>query len=772
MPHQNHNETPVSTPKRDPVRSRAGCMSDKQYRGILKRRGLTHTEAARIIGCDLATSYRYANGDRKIPGSVEGLLRLHERSRAVAVDGESLPSKRDHSSSPPEKVTETNGNVVQFLRPVDVNLDKWFRGEIKYEERQVLTAATERFHKRYGTLNELVIDILDGKTTVTEREIHPSVLIAAVASVVPSTRSRGAKPIPGATRTTAGTTVQTLEPAQSPSLRRQLSELCYTDHAISNMNPAEGHERVIKAIPPENLGVALELAGVGIPVFPARVHLEDGKWKKVPYIKGWQHGSTDQQQIKSWWREYPDAVAGIALGGAGLIVIDADRHGGPDGVAALDALVAERGPLPVGPVTRTAGNGLHFIFRQPDGEQLGNGTGCLPKGVDVRGAGGWIVAPGSTRPDGAMWAPTEGSPALIDAYFTGFIPTLPTWLVDMIRSPRPAKEREETRPQEERSTTSRATSDLRGMAYAETALADRAAELAQARLGERNNLANGIAYRMATMAARGWIDRNTVFNALFNACERNGLVDEDGEDCVRRTLSSGFNRGMLKPHSDLPDRLRQPRQRSSTDHDDMQFLRFQSEVRALFRSRFPYETDKAVEEADARIAEITSTDRRQRGIALQATFEECKELKFKAWGRRRGPRFPSTFLPCDVSEDKVKAWRKAEKNAADKATKAKRRIEKKAQQASVNDLDDKASAVHAYLQDHPGQQSIDDIDQGVKDSRAFKNLKSGSRKNALRRLITPPLGKVSPLAPFIRLTTVTAKNGGPKIMVEVRKNET
>ena len=48
----------------------------------------------------------------------------------------------------------------------------------------------------------------------------------------------------------------------------------------------------------------------------------------------------------------------------------------------------------------TAGGGFHYFFRQPVGSLLGNRRGSLPDGVDVRGAGGWIVAPGSTRPDG------------------------------------------------------------------------------------------------------------------------------------------------------------------------------------------------------------------------------------------------------------------------------------------------------------------------------------------------------------------------------------
>jgi hypothetical protein len=185
-----------------------------------------------------------------------------------------------------------------------------------------------------------------------------------------------------------------------------------------------------------NLAAALQLAEAGVPIFPARVFWDgqSGKWQKQPLVKRWQKAATtDHVQIKAWFHRHPDAVPGIELGRANLIVIDADRHGGPDGVAALDALAAQNGGLPVGPVTNTAGGGIHRIFRQPIGETLGNRRGSLPAGIDVRGAGGWIVAPGSVRPDGAMWSAAEGTPPLAKAFQAGTIPAIPDWIIALIR---------------------------------------------------------------------------------------------------------------------------------------------------------------------------------------------------------------------------------------------------------------------------------------------------------------------------------------------------
>ena len=88
-----------------------------------------------------------------------------------------------------------------------------------------------------------------------------------------------------------------------------------------------------------NLKVALDLARAGLPIFPARVYQKSGsdKWQKKPLVDQWQKvATTDPEQIRKWWRGHPYAVPGIELGQlCGLVVIDADRHGGPDGVAAF-----------------------------------------------------------------------------------------------------------------------------------------------------------------------------------------------------------------------------------------------------------------------------------------------------------------------------------------------------------------------------------------------------------------------------------------------------
>jgi hypothetical protein len=81
--------------------------------------------------------------------------------------------------------------------------------------------------------------------------------------------------------------------------------------------------------------------------------------------------------------------------------------------------------------------------------------------------------------------------------------------------------------------------------------------LAKAAQGGRNIALNNAAFRMATMIARGWIGRADVGDALYAACQANGLVSEDGDDSVQATMASGLRAGASEPHPDLEERPRE-----------------------------------------------------------------------------------------------------------------------------------------------------------------------------------------------------------------------
>jgi len=305
----------------------------------------------------------------------------------------------------------------------------------------------------------------------------------------------------------------------------------------------------------ENLRAALELAEASIPIFPALVswNAKAQKLKKKPAISGWQeNATTEAAQIRAWWAQFPSAVPAIELGRAGLVAIDLDRHpGAPDGVAAFKRLTEDDHkqrrsdrPLPAHPVTRTASDGFHLVFHQPsEGKPLGNGRGDLPAGCDVRGAGGWIVAPGASCDRGA-WRPVKDRPGLADAYRAGTIPELPQWLREIIR-PQRAKPN---------SSASNQSTGKRERRYAEQALNNAAGKVAATARGSRNNELNGIAFSMGRLIGAGWIGAATVEGRLFDAAAACGLVADDGERAVRATLKGAIEAGIKEPHDDLPER--------------------------------------------------------------------------------------------------------------------------------------------------------------------------------------------------------------------------
>jgi len=107
------------------------------------------------------------------------------------------------------------------------------------------------------------------------------------------------------------------------------------------------------------------------------------------------------KELGEWWDRYPEANVGIVTGlVSGIIVLDAD---GPEGLASLEGL-----QLPATPVA-TTGRGTHYYYRHPgidSGERVRNFARRLP-GLDLRGDGGYVIAPPSLHPSGATYTWTS-----------------------------------------------------------------------------------------------------------------------------------------------------------------------------------------------------------------------------------------------------------------------------------------------------------------------------------------------------------------------------
>jgi len=119
---------------------------------------------------------------------------------------------------------------------------------------------------------------------------------------------------------------------------------------------------------------------------------------KTPLTRhGVKDATTSEAKIHQWWTRNPQANIGIACGPSRLVVVDVDdRKGGGESWKALKEQYAIDDDTVV---SITGGGGLHYLFAAPDGVTIGNSAGKLGPGLDVRGQGGYIVAPPSSHPE-------------------------------------------------------------------------------------------------------------------------------------------------------------------------------------------------------------------------------------------------------------------------------------------------------------------------------------------------------------------------------------
>jgi Bifunctional DNA primase/polymerase, N-terminal/AAA domain/Primase C terminal 1 (PriCT-1) len=136
-----------------------------------------------------------------------------------------------------------------------------------------------------------------------------------------------------------------------------------------------------------------------------------GKHPLTP--NGVKDATRSPERIREWWRRYPFANVGIATG-RGLLVIDIDpRHGGS--LEAFKASIA----LPKTATVQTGGGGWHLYFAYTRSQyEVRNSVGKLADGIDIRGEGGYVVAPPSNHLEGTYhWTerclPTRASELLL-----------------------------------------------------------------------------------------------------------------------------------------------------------------------------------------------------------------------------------------------------------------------------------------------------------------------------------------------------------------------
>lgn len=179
---------------------------------------------------------------------------------------------------------------------------------------------------------------------------------------------------------------------------------------------------------------ALEYAGLDwpvVPCYPAGIggacscRRDDCKSPgKHPRTRnGLKSGTCDRKIVDAMWDEWPESNVAVCTG-FGFFVVDVD---GEKGLADLAGLEAKHGPLPVTVTARTGGGGMHLYFAMPNGLSIGNRTKVDHLSIDVRGFGGYVIAPPSNHKSGNDYAWIRGPRETP-------IAEAPAWLVSFVTS--------------------------------------------------------------------------------------------------------------------------------------------------------------------------------------------------------------------------------------------------------------------------------------------------------------------------------------------------
>lgn len=318
------------------------------------------------------------------------------------------------------------------------------------------------------------------------------------------------------------------------------------------------------------LAAALEWAARGWPVFPCSTATKqplvkgerDGHGKPIPSTGGVNRATTDPVVINGWWTQWPDAMIGAAMGRNACFALDFDpRHDTETGeVFTLEQMKAETEaqigvPLPETATVITPSGGVHLYYMQPDddGPEIRN-RGNLPRHVDVRGAGGYVIVPPSRRMDGREYR-WHKQIAFAEA---------PPELIAVLRERR-KRAAESDIPSidaidpQGRDGLTPDPSGLRRLAsfdeprrraierYVETVLSAECKRTATAPPGKRNVQLNESALKLGHLVGAGVLGEGAVRAALEGAATSSGLTAADGIASVRATIDSGLRAGVAEP---------------------------------------------------------------------------------------------------------------------------------------------------------------------------------------------------------------------------------
>lgn len=244
---------------------------------------------------------------------------------------------------------------------------------------------------------------------------------------------------------------------------------------------------------------------------------------KKPAVKWTQYcdEAPTSEELLAW--DASDCNVGIACGPSNILVLDGDSDDALAYIASLN--------LPDTPTVKTA-RGKHFYFGMPD-TPVGNAVKVGGRKMDLRGHGGYVVAPPSIHETGAVYE-WEIHPSTVP--FADF----PMELLDL---------KKDRTPKPRATASSVAAANLGSIAeegpqrYVDEELHIACAELTVTESGSRNDTLFKVAVRMARHVAGAGVDWACYTDALTDAAMEAGLEPEE----TANTLASAWNAGSAEP---------------------------------------------------------------------------------------------------------------------------------------------------------------------------------------------------------------------------------
>lgn len=192
----------------------------------------------------------------------------------------------------------------------------------------------------------------------------------------------------------------------------QTEKECNNLHNPSDMQRVSGSHRTTNP-----WSMIRDYHNRGLSVIPC----EMGTKKPVVPWKKYQTTRPNDVELRTWEKKYPKCNVAVICGAiSGMIVLDIDSEEGY-------RWIKENGhAIPPTPRVESSPGKGHFYFQHP-GFPVKNMIRKLP-GIDIKGDGGYVVAPPSIHPSGSKYCWVPGySPADV-----GLAPC-PPWLLDLIK---------------------------------------------------------------------------------------------------------------------------------------------------------------------------------------------------------------------------------------------------------------------------------------------------------------------------------------------------